>query len=189
MNALTLLKQDHGNVQALFERFEHLNESDLAEKRQVVDKIIEHLSIHAGIEEEVFYPAVQAAIPDQNDEIFEALEEHHVAKLSLWEIEKLPPGNPRFDAKVKVMIESVRHHIEEEENELFPRVRKALSNEQLEELGETLDKARPTAPARPHPFQPDQPPLNQLLGLPIAVLDRFVNSGKDAVNRVLKSVS
>ena len=189
MNALTLLKQDHGNVEHLFERYEGLAEDDAVEKRQVVDTIIEHLSIHAAIEEQAFYPAVRAAVPDATDEVLEGLEEHHVLKWTLAELEELAPTHERFAPKMRVLMESVRHHAEEEENELFPLVRAALTVQQLEELGDTLHAAKEGAPTRPHPRLPDTPPLNVLFGLPSAVLDRAVKTGKDAVGRVLKLVS
>jgi hemerythrin superfamily protein len=185
MNALTLLKQDHNNVDALFTRFEQLGQDDAAEKREVVDKIIEHLAVHAAIEEQVFYPAVREQVEGSNDIVLEALEEHHVAKLTLSELEKMAPTDERFDAKVRVLIESVRHHATEEEEELFPKVRDALTNEQLNDIGEALDKAKETAPTRPHPFQPDVPPLNVLLGLPVAMLDRAIKTGRDAVEKAL----
>ena len=185
MNALTLLKQDHNNVDELFSRFEQLGDDDATEKRAVVDKIIEHLSVHAAIEEQVFYPAVQDASAEAEDTLLEALEEHHLAKLTLNELEKMAPDDKRFDAKVRVLIESVRHHVEEEENELFPKVREALTNEQLNDLGELLEKTKETAPTRPHPFMPDVPPMNQLLGVPMALVDRAITAGKDAVGRVL----
>src|SRR5512143_2138285 len=110
MNALTVLKHDHGNVEALFERFEHLPDDDLVQKRQVVDKIIEHLAVHAAIEEQVFYPGVRTAAPDATDEVLEGLEEHHVVKWTLSELERTAPGDERFDAKMRVLMESVRHH-------------------------------------------------------------------------------
>ena len=185
MNALTLLKQDHNNVDELFNRFEQLEDTDTTEKRAVVDKIIEHLSIHAAIEEQVFYPAVQDASAEAEDTLLEALEEHHVAKLTLNELEKMAPDDRRFDAKVRVLIESVRHHVQEEEDELFPKVREAMTNEQLNDLGELLEKTKETAPTRPHPFMPDVPPMNQLLGVPMALVDRAITVGKDAVGRVL----
>src|SRR4051812_17176422 len=127
MNALTLLKQDHGNVEHLFERFEHLDTDDAVTQREVVDKIIEHLSIHAAIEEQVFYPGVRAAVEEATDDVLEGLEEHHVLKWTLSELEELAPTNERFAAKMRVLMESVRHHVEEEENDLFPKVRDALA--------------------------------------------------------------
>jgi hemerythrin superfamily protein len=180
MNALTLLKQDHQNVDALFDRFEQTAADDFAEKGEVVDKIIEHLSIHAGIEEQVLYPAVRARLADETPTVLEALEEHHAAKMMLAEIEKLSPTAERFTPKVAVLIENVRHHVREEEEELFPKVREAFTVEELNDLGDALVTAKTTAPTRPHPFQPDQPPLNVVLGLPVAILDRVVTVGREA---------
>jgi hemerythrin superfamily protein len=186
MNALTLLKQDHQNVEGLFTRFEELASGNGTKaKGEVVHKIITQLSIHAAIEEQVFYPAVREALVDVNPTILEALEEHHAVKMLLVEIEKLPPTAERFDAKVTVMIENVRHHVKEEEDELFPKVREAMTVQQLEELGDALNAAKEGAPTRPHPFQPDQPPLNVLLGAPVAVLDRAITTGKEFVSKVL----
>lgn len=188
MNALTLLKQDHQNVEALFSRFEELaTGSGIKAKGDVVHKIITQLSIHAEIEEQVFYPAIRAALADKDIDptIFEALEEHHAVKVLLSEIEKMPPAHERFDAKVTVMIENVRHHVKEEEAELFPKVRDAFTVQQLEEMGETMEQVRKTAPTRPHPMAPDMPPANVLLGLPVAILDRAVTTGKEFVGKVL----
>lgn len=186
MNALTLLKQDHQNVEALFSRFEELAKGKGTKaKSNVVDKIIEHLSVHAAIEEQVFYPAVREALAESTPLVLEALEEHHTVKLMLTEIEKLSADAERFDAKVTVLIENVRHHIKEEEDELFPQVREAMTVQQLEEMGETMEKAKETAPTRPHPFQPDEPPANVLLGIPVAMLDRAVTTGKQFVGKVL----
>src|SRR3954463_12567045 len=117
VNAITLLKQDHGNVEALFKRYEGLEPDDLDEKRHVVDLVIEQLSIHAAIEEQFFYPAVRQATEEGAKLALEGLEEHHLVKLTLHELEKLAPTDERFDAKVTVLIESVRHHVEEEEGE------------------------------------------------------------------------
>ena len=185
MNALTLLKQDHQNVEALFARFEQAGPKEYREKKQISEKVLEHLATHAAIEEQVFYPAVRSELPDATALVLEALEEHHLVKLSLAEIEKLPPQAERFTAKMTVLIESVRHHVEEEENDLFPKVREAFSVQELEELGEAMQKAKDTAPTRAHPFQPDTPPLNLVLGVPMAILDRVVTTGKEAVGRVL----
>jgi hemerythrin superfamily protein len=178
MNALIVLKQDHNNVEELFSRFEHLDAGDVTTKRHVADKIIEHLSIHAAVEEQVFYPAVRAASEEAED-----------VKWTLSELEDLPATDERFDAKMRVLMESVRHHVEEEETELFPQVREALTNEQLEEMGDAISRAKVAAPVRPHPRQPDTPPLNVLLGLPIAILDRFVQAGREAVDHVMKRAS
>src|SRR5688572_10390547 len=113
MNGLSLLKQDHVTVDTLFTRFERLGADDAQERRQVVDQIIEHLSVHAAIEEQVFYPAVRAAVESATDQVLEGLEEHHVLKWTLHELETLAPTDERFAAKVRVLIENVRHHASE----------------------------------------------------------------------------
>lgn len=187
MNALTLLKQDHGNVEELFHRFETAEPGDVAELARVRDLVVQHLSVHASIEEEGFYPVLRERLdPDAVATVLEGLEEHHIVKWTLRELEKMAPTDDRFVPKMTVLVESVRHHVEEEENDLFPKVRDAMTVEELDELGDTLDRLKDAAPTRPHPRVPDQPPLNILLGLPAAIVDRAMTLGKDAVGRVVR---
>ena len=188
MNALTLLKQDHNNVDALFTRFEQAGEDAAEEKAEIRDKIVEQLAVHAAIEEMHFYPAVREAVPDVEDWVLEGLEEHHIVKWTLSEIDGMAPTDERFDAKLRVLIEAVRHHAEEEETEIFPKVRDTMSVEQLNELGEVLEKAKLTAPTRPHPRTPDTPPLNMVIGAGAAIVDRALKTGRDAVGRVRRLV-
>jgi len=160
MDAITLLRNDHKTVEKLFKRFEKAGDDATETKREVVGSIIKELSVHAAIEEQVFYPAVRQALPDVEDTVLEGLEEHHVAKWTLRELIDMSPEHERFDAKVTVLIESVRHHIEEEESELFPEVRKALGRKALGEVGAAMEEARKTAPTAPDPRMPDTPPGN-----------------------------
>ena len=190
MNALTLLKQDHGNVDELFRRFENAKPSDGAELARVRDKVVEQLSVHAAIEEQVFYPAVRAKLGDEAAfAVLEGLEEHHIVKRTLAELEKLPPTSDRFRPRMTVLIENVRHHIEEEENEIFEQVRDAFTVEELNELGEQLETMRAAAPTRPHVHLPDEPPLNVLLGLPVAIVDRTVSAAKQLVGGLVHGVN
>ena len=186
MNALVLLKQDHGNVDNLFRDYESAPVTDHAGRRRTVDHIIEQLSVHAAIEEQLFYPAVRAAVAGAEDVTLESLEEHHIVKWVLSELEKLSPAEERFHAKVTVLIENVRHHVQEEEDDLFPKVRDTMSVQELEELGEAMEAAKKTAPTRPHPRQPDTPPANVVLGMPIAILDRAIEAGRETVSRLLR---
>ncbi len=101
-----------------------------------------------------------------------------MAKLALNEIEKLEPEHERFTAKVTVLIESVRHHKKEEEQQLFPKVRKAFTSQELQELGEQLETAKAAAPTRPHPMAPDEPPANIVTGAAAATMDAM--TGKSA---------
>jgi hemerythrin-like domain-containing protein len=132
-NALSLLRDDHQNVQELFDKFEKTRSDD--RKAALAEQICQELSVHAQIEEEIFYPAVREAIRDE-DLIEEATVEHNSARDLIAQIEAGSPGEELFDAKVKVLGEYVKHHVKEEQNELFPQVRKTRLD--LNELGERL---------------------------------------------------
>jgi len=177
------LKQDHRDVERLFKRFEKAGASAFRTKGQLVASMIEALSRHAAIEELVFYPAVRRELPRLESNVLDSLEEHHVAKVVLEELEDLDPKAELFDAKVRVMIEVVRHHVKEEERSLFPKVRDRISRRELLHLGDALRDAKPGAPTRPHPGAPDEPPANALVGGAVAVIDQARSVGKRAVER------
>jgi hemerythrin-like domain-containing protein len=128
-----MLREDHQKVKDLFEEFENAEED--GEKLRIVRTALAELEIHATLEEEIFYPAVREQIEeDDEDTMDEALEEHHVAKFIMRELKDMKPGDERFDAKFKVLAESVKHHIEEEESEILPKADEMeLDQEQLAE--------------------------------------------------------
>ncbi len=183
MDAIELLTADHRTVEDLFSRFESAGPRATTTKRRLVDQMIKELSVHASIEEMLLYPAVRRADAKLSDKVLEALEEHHGAKSFLAELERLPAQAERFDAKTTVLIEQVRHHVKEEEGDLFPAVRKVMSKEELGELGEALEAAKAAAPTRPHPHQPDVPPLNVVFGVPAAVADRAIGAVRRFTSR------
>jgi hemerythrin superfamily protein len=171
-DAIAVLKADHRHVTELFDRFEGLGERAYATRERTLDRIIEELSIHAGIEENVFYPAVRARFAERDESmVLEALEEHHVVKLLLRELESMDPRSERYVAKVTVLREIVEHHVEEEETELFKRVRDSFSRSELRDLGAELEAARSAAPTRPHPSAPDEPPASTVANVLTAPLD------------------
>src|SRR6185437_6384755 len=98
---------------------------------------------------------------------------HHIVKWVLSELESMTPGDERFDAKVTVLIENVRHHVEEEEQEFFPMVRSELGRKALGDLGEAMAAAKKVAPTNPHPRSPDSPPANRVVGTTAGVADRI----------------
>jgi hemerythrin superfamily protein len=148
-DAIVLLKNDHKTVEKLFKQFEKAGENAAAEKRKLVDSMIKELTTHTYIEEEIFYPAARAAAPETKDHVLESVEEHHVVVWMLSELSKLDPSDETFDAKVTVLTENVRHHVEEEEQEWFPEVRKAMGRKELQELGERMIAAKAKAPGDP----------------------------------------
>ena len=121
-DALRMLKDDHDKVKGLFEKFESARRDD-KKKGEIAQTICQELTVHTQLEEEIFYPAVREAIDDE-DVMNEAVVEHGSAKDLIAEIEKMSPDEDMFDAKVKVLGEFVNHHIREEQNEMFPQVRK-----------------------------------------------------------------
>jgi hemerythrin superfamily protein len=117
--AVSLLKEDHDRVKALFSQF-HSAKSKPS-KRKIVREALKELKVHAAIEEELFYPSVRKAV---GKEIMnEADEEHHVAKLLIAELDSMDGSESHFDAKFMVLAENVRHHITEEENEMLPKAK------------------------------------------------------------------
>jgi hemerythrin superfamily protein len=148
-DAITLLKQDHRQVEELFEKFEDLE--DVEKKGELAAKICQALKVHTQIEEEIFYPAARKATGD-NDLLDEAAVEHSGAKHLIGQIEAMEPGEDLYDAKIRVLSEQIKHHVEEEEEELFPEVEKskmdtaavgeqlvARKNELMSEAGATTN--------------------------------------------------
>jgi len=121
-DAIAILKQDHEKVKELFDRFE--NTDDLRQKKKIAAEAIMELKIHATIEEEIFYPALRKRGVEK-DILNEADEEHHVAKLLIAELDQMTGSEDHYEAKFIVLAENVRHHIKEEEGEMFPQARRS----------------------------------------------------------------
>jgi hemerythrin superfamily protein len=133
MDAIEMLEEQHRDVEDLFEELESAEASD---KQDLFDEIADQLAVHALIEEQHFYPAVKAKRTE--DILLESLEEHLSIKRLLADLLKLDPSNETFDAKLKVLQEQVEHHVQEEEDELFPKVRKVLDKKQLVAIAEEM---------------------------------------------------
>ena len=148
-DAIVLLKADHKEILKTFKDFEKAGENATQTKGKLVDKMIELLTVHTYIENEVMYPRVRELLPELEDDVLESYEEHHVADVLVVELAAMKPDAERFDAKTTVLIENVRHHIEEEEQEWFPKVREGLGRKQLQEIGAEMAEAKKKAPRRP----------------------------------------
>jgi len=125
-DATTLLAKDHKDVKALFKRYEKLSkaEADGSERQELAEQICRMLTVHAQIEEEIFYPAVREAEVDE-DLLDEAEVEHASAKDLIAQIQSMSPEDDLYDAKVTVLGEYINHHVEEEEGQMFPKARRA----------------------------------------------------------------
>jgi hemerythrin-like domain-containing protein len=148
-DAIVLLKQDHQEIRKAFRAFERAGDRATAQRGKLVDKILELLTVHTYIENECMYPRVRVLVPDLEDDVLESYEEHHVADVLCMELAAMKPDDERFTAKTTVLIENVEHHMDEEESEWFPQVRKALGRKQLQELGAEMLDLKKTAPTKP----------------------------------------
>jgi hemerythrin superfamily protein len=156
-DAIALLKADHDKVKEMFAKYDTLGDRAMAGKKELAGRICRELTVHAYIEEQVFYPRVREAGRKIEDEVLEGLEEHHLIKHGVAELEPLSADNERYDAKVEVLKELVEHHVDEEEADMFPRVRKALDAKELGELATAMEAARASAPVHSDPDAPDEP--------------------------------
>ena len=148
-DAIVLLKDEHRLIRKTFRAFENAGDRAYATKGRLVDRMVELLTIHTYIENEVMYPRVRELLPEVEDDVLESYEEHHVADVLVMELVGMKPEDERFRAKTTVLIENVRHHIEEEEQEWFPQVREGLSRTQLRDLGARMLEKRDSAPTKP----------------------------------------
>jgi hemerythrin superfamily protein len=150
MDAIALLKEDHEKVKKLMDDLEKTTERGVKSRSELFSKLVTELKVHERIEEEIFYPAVRERAETKQVEelIAESYEEHHFVDIVAGEIAETPFEAEEWAAKFKVMKENVEHHaVEEEEGKLFPKVRRAFSQEELEELGARMLELKETAQA------------------------------------------
>jgi len=143
--AIEMLKEDHAKVKKAFKEFETLDREDTEACRQLVQTVCDDLKVHTTLEEEIFYPAVREAIEDE-DIMNEASVEHETAKMLIEQLENMEPDDPNYHATFTVLGEYVMHHVKEEENEMFPKLRRARLN--LAALGKKLMQRKARLAAR-----------------------------------------
>ncbi|MDQ3979416.1 MAG: hemerythrin domain-containing protein [Actinomycetota bacterium] len=167
-DAVDVIVSDHRHVEALFSRVETGPTLDQA----VLDELIRELSIHAGIEEQVLYPAIRNKVDGGEGIADHSLDEHQEAKELLASIEKGGVDDPQTPELLRKLIASVREHVQEEEGQILPKLRSSIAPEALITMGEALEKAKSMAPTHPHPRAPSTPPGNVIAGAPTALVDK-----------------
>jgi len=137
-----MLKADHQKVKQLFEQFEGTSDRAFAQRRDIAEQVFTELEIHTKLEEEIFYPAVEARGKKEGGELVaESLQEHHVVDVLVGEMQRLDSKDEEFHAKFTVLMENVQHHIEEEEGELFPLAQQCLGDT-LDNLGAKMQERK-----------------------------------------------
>ena len=144
-NALDLIKTDHERIKKMFDQA--LKADDPAARGELLQRIRAELIAHERMEEDIFYPALRSASDKAKDIVLEGYEEHHVIDVILDEMFEVPEDTDQWHAKLKVLHENLEHHIEEEEDEMFARAKKALSREALAELGQKMAQSKQAATA------------------------------------------
>jgi hemerythrin superfamily protein len=136
MNAIELLKEDHRKVERLFQKVKADQEGK--QHQELFEQIKRELEVHTHIEETIFYPKLKES-EELKDIVLEGIEEHHQAKMFLRELSNLVEDSEKFEPKLKVLIEDVTHHVQEEEGEMFPQVEEVFDEATLKELGQQMD--------------------------------------------------
>src|SRR5215211_7069047 len=165
-DVIAVIKSDHTAVKQLFRRYQSLGERAYKGRRQMAERIIKELSVHAAVEEQVLYPNAKAGLPNGERLVNEAIAEHQELKQSLTALDKCSPQSPEFDELMARVEHEVRNHVREEEapNGILALLRKHASREELHNMADLVRLAKRAAPTRPHPKTPSTPPANVILG-------------------------
>ena len=148
-DAIVLLKQQHKEIKKLFRDFQATDAKAMNRRGDVVRQMLEALTVHTYLENEVMYPEVRQLLPDLEENVLEAYEEHHVADVLCFELATMRPEDEHFEAKVTVLADVITNHIDEEEHGWFPKVREKLGRKQLQEMGARMAELEPKAPRKP----------------------------------------
>lgn len=168
MDIIDLIKQDHREVEQLFEDFRE----GRGDRPELAQKIISELSQHAAVEEQVLYPVAKSAIPDGAGLVEHSLEEHQEAEELMARMEEGGLDDGALGERMAKLESDVSDHVEDEEQDLLPKLREHLDDEKREKMGSLFEQAKKMAPTHPHPHAPNTPPGNLAAGPMAGVADK-----------------
>ena len=168
---IDILIEDHQEVEQLFMELEK-GSGDAGQRRRLANVVIAELVRHSVAEEQYLYPTVRRAMPDGDRLADHEIAEHAEAERLMKDLEDLDAAGPDFARVLSQLMSTIRHHVLEEETDLFPRLRSSCTEEDLRELGRKVERAKKLAPTRPHPNAPDEPPWNKILAPGAGLVDR-----------------
>lgn len=168
MNVIDLLERDHGEVNELFRRFQIADKPET--KDDIAKQIVHELSVHAAVEEQFVYPLVRLQLDGETAD--HAIEEHAEVKDLLTEVEKHDAGSTEHETAVTKIIDSVRHHVDEEEGDMLTRLRETTDESTLERVGTIVESAKKVVPTHPHPLIPGTATAQLVAGPWAAILDK-----------------
>ena len=174
-DVIEVLEHDHREVEEMFKELESLrgasSDEDKARRKELAEQVTIELVRHSVAEEVLVYPQVEDKVG--SDEVKHAREEHAEAEETLKRLEKLDADDPAFDDELATLMEEIRHHIEDEEGEMFAQMRKTMDADELRDLGARVEAFKKVAPTRPHPSVPNEPLPRAMAGAPASLLDRM----------------
>jgi hemerythrin superfamily protein len=170
---ITVLVTDHREVEDIFTQLEQQSGQTGEDIENLATQVVAELVRHSVAEEAYLYPTTREVLPDGDAIADREIDEHAEAERTMKRLEALNPTQAEFWPTLTSLMTEIRAHIQEEENDLFPRLREACTKEQLEELGGKIETAKKVAPTRPHPSAPDTPPANKLLAPGAGLVDRI----------------
>jgi|SRR4051812_31457351 len=174
-DVIEVLEHDHREVEEMFKELEGLRgastDDDKERRKSVTEQVTIELVRHSVAEEVIVYPQVEDKVGA--DEVEHAREEHAEAEETLQRLEKLDADDPNFDDELATLIEEIRHHIEDEEGEMFAHMREAIDEDELRKLGKRVEAFKKVAPTRPHPNVPNDPLARVAAGPGASLFDRL----------------
>ncbi len=178
-DVIDTLVQDHRRVEQLFEQY---RSGGGGAAENTVQEIVRELSVHAALEEQIVYPVMRAAIEGGSDKADHSIDEHQQVKRLLADLEKLETGSPDHDDRFEALVAAIQEHVSEEEDELFPQLRTALSEERLQQMGTLVEQARGLMPTHPHPNVPGTATA-QLAAAPLASMADHIRDFVSGIRR------
>lgn len=177
---IDVIISDHRQVERIFTELESAPSPEV--RKQLTEHVITELVRHSVAEEQHMYPAARRVLDDGDRIVDHELQEHAEAEQVMKDLEGLDADDLRFQRLLDQLISDIRHHVEDEEKDLLPRLRAACTQEELRDLGAKVVKAKERAPTRPHPGAPDTPPANRILDPGVGLIDRMRDalSGRDS---------
>lgn len=178
---IDVVVEDHQEVEQLFRRAE--STSDPEERQDLANQIIADIVRHAVAEEQHLYPAMREHLGNGNEMADHEIEEHTEIEERLKALESMDPREEGFDQQLSGLINDVRHHVQDEEQDSLPQLERACDHDTLVQLGEKMERAKLTAPTRAHPSAPNTPPLNKILAPGAGLVDRVRDAliGRSAI--------
>ncbi|WP_019819360.1 hemerythrin domain-containing protein [Saccharomonospora saliphila] len=169
---VTVIVDDHRAVERVFGELEQ-GVGDARRRRDLADHVIAELVRHSVAEEQYLYPAARRHLDDGDEVADHEIAEHAEAEELMKRLDGVDATDARFDELLRELMDAIRHHVEDEENDLLPRLRAACEPSELADLGEKVLRAKEVAPTRPHPAAPDTPPANRILDPGAGLVDRL----------------